>query len=174
MRSTALAMGLLASTILASAVSAQSMNNATPPGAAPRAVVANKVFSDQWRASKLMGLDIYNEQNEKLGDIDEIIVDKTGKVDSVIIGVGGFLGVGTREIKVTMDKLQFVNEPVAKSTASSAGTTTMASNAPATAPATSSTTSASSTPSKQWYPDHAVLSGASKDQLKAMPEFKYD
>ena len=145
-------------------------NTATPPGAAPRAVVANKVFSDHWRASKLMGLDIYNEQNEKLGDIDEIIVDKTGKIDGVIIGVGGFLGVGTREIKVTMDKLQFVNEPVAKSTASSAGTTTTASNAPAT----STTTSSSSTPSKQWYPDHAVLSGASKDQLKTMPEFKYD
>jgi sporulation protein YlmC with PRC-barrel domain len=169
MRSTALAMGLLASTILVSGASAQ-MNNASPPGAAPRAAVANKVFSDQWRASKLMGLDIYNEQNEKLGDIDEIILDKTGKVDSVIIGVGGFLGVGTREIKVSMDKLQFVNEPVAKSTASSAGTTTTASNTATMAPAAST----SSTPSKQWYPDHAVMSGASKDQLKTMPEFKYD
>ena len=121
MRSKALAMGLLASSILVSAASAQQMNNtSSPPGATPRAttMTTTKVFSDQWRTSKLMGLDIYNEQNEKLGDISEIILDKTGKVDSVIIGVGGFLGVGTREIKVTMDKLKFVNEPVPSSSAS--------------------------------------------------------
>ena len=177
MRSKALAMGLLASSILVSAASAQQMNNtSSPPGATPRAttMTTTKVFSDQWRTSKLMGLDIYNEQNEKLGDISEIILDKTGKVDSVIIGVGGFLGVGTREIKVTMDKLKFVNEPVPSSSASSSSTTTTtAANTPATA-TDSRPASASSAPSKQWYPDHAVLSGASKDQLKSMPEFKYD
>ena len=38
-----------------------------------------------------------------------------------------------------------------------------------TAPSTTSTTS-----DHRWYPDHAILSGASKDQLKSMPQFKYN
>jgi sporulation protein YlmC with PRC-barrel domain len=171
MRSSVLVMGLLASSIFVSAASAQQMNNTAPPGAAPRAVAA-KVYSDHWRASKLMGLDIYNDQNEKLGDINEILLDKTGKVDSVIIGVGGFLGVGTRDIKVSLDQLKFVNEPV-RSASTTTTTTTTAANTPATT-TDSRPATVSSTPSKQWYPDHAVLSGASKDQLKSMPEFKYD
>jgi sporulation protein YlmC with PRC-barrel domain len=191
MRSTIIAIGLLASTALVSAASAQTPNNSTTssPSAASSATTAttsHKSYSDQWRASKLIGLDIYNEQNEKLGDISEILLDKTGKVDGVIIGVGGFLGVGTREIKVSMDKLKFVDEPVRTSSSSStrapgaasgtsAPTTTTASNTNATmSDARSSSSSTSSTTSKQWYPDHAVLSGASKDQLKSMPEFKYD
>lgn len=50
----------------------------------------------KWRASKLMELDVYNDANEKLGDINEIILDNTGKVAAVVIGVGGFLGMGER------------------------------------------------------------------------------
>jgi PRC-barrel domain len=52
---------------------------------------------DMWRSSKLVGLNVYNDQNEKLGDISEILLDKSGKVDGVIIGVGGFLGMGQHE-----------------------------------------------------------------------------
>jgi ribosomal 30S subunit maturation factor RimM len=47
---------------------------------------------DMWRSSKLIGLNVYNDQNEKLGDISEILLDKSGKVEGVVIGVGGFLG----------------------------------------------------------------------------------
>src|SRR5215204_2862930 len=63
-----------------------------------------------WRASKLVGLDVYNDQNEKLGDISEILMDKSGKVEGVIIGVGGFLGLGQNDIKVEMSKLKFVDD----------------------------------------------------------------
>ena len=51
-------------------------------------------------SSKLIGLNVYNEQNEKLGDINEILLDKSGKVEGVVIGVGGFLGMGEHDIKV--------------------------------------------------------------------------
>jgi sporulation protein YlmC with PRC-barrel domain len=70
-----------------------------------------------WRASKLVGLNVYNDQNEKLGDISEILLDKSGKVDGVVIGVGGFLGMGKHDILVKLDKLKFVNEPVKTSSA---------------------------------------------------------
>jgi sporulation protein YlmC with PRC-barrel domain len=190
MRATIIAIGLLASTALVSVASAQTTDNkatsSSPSAASSASTVTtdNKSYSDQWRASKLIGLDIYNEQNEKLGDISEILLDKTGKVDGVIIGVGGFLGVGTRDIKVSMDKLKFVDEPVRTSSSTrapgaasgSSAPTTTASNTNATMSdaCSSSSASTSSSTSKQWYPDHAILSGASKDQLKSMPEFKYN
>jgi hypothetical protein len=68
-----------------------------------------------------------------------------------------------------MEKLKFVNEPVR--TTSTTSTTTGSAARPATSPNT--TTSTSSTKSK-WYPDHAVLSGATKESLKSMAEFKFD
>ena len=48
----------------------------------------------EWRASKLAGVDVYNEANEKIGDINDVILDRSGKVANVILGVGGFLGLG--------------------------------------------------------------------------------
>jgi sporulation protein YlmC with PRC-barrel domain len=142
----------------------------------PSGAAANKLMlKGNWRASKLMGLDVYNEGNEKLGDVNEIILDKSGKVAAVVIGVGGFLGMGEHDIAVSMDKLKFVEEPVrtsstapatAKDTAPATKTTTGTANAPST------TTTARTTTANDWVPDHAVMS-ATKDQLKAMPQFKY-
>src|SRR5476651_2034842 len=51
----------------------------------------------EWRSSKLIGVDVYNDANEKIGAIDELIVDKSSKVENVILGVGGFLGMGDRK-----------------------------------------------------------------------------
>ena len=130
-----------------------------------------------WRASKLVGLNVYNDQNEKLGDISEILLDKSGKVDGVVIGVGGFLGMGKHDILVQLDKLKFVNEPVKTTSASPSGTTGAGGaggsmSRPATSPSASASASASKT--SKWYPDHAVMSGATKESLKSMAEFKFD
>jgi hypothetical protein len=72
-----------------------------------------------------------------------------------------------------------VNEPVATAVSSTGGSSGMKSTSTpsgmTTGAATTGAAPAAATPAKAnpWYPDHAVLSGASKDQLKAMPEFKY-
>jgi sporulation protein YlmC with PRC-barrel domain len=176
--------GLLSSVVIVSAFAqssppapsappAQSPPMATPAPASKPAdtAAATKPASQsgQWRASKLVGLNVYNDQNEKLGDISEILLDKSGKVEGVIIGVGGFLGMGQRDIKVEMSKLKFVDEPVKSS--STTTTTTSTTGTGSSRPATTTTTTSSD---KKWYPDHAVLSGATKDQLKTMPEFKYN
>src|SRR5690242_6122742 len=122
-----------------------------------------------WRSSKLIGLNVYNDKNEKLGDISEVLVDKSGKVDGVVIGVGGFLGMGQHDIKVDMSKLKFVDEPARTTSTATTGSATAAKsdNRPAA-------TTAASTNKNKWYPDHAVLSGATKDSLKNTPEFKFD
>src|ERR1700755_184541 len=80
---------------------------ATPPGSHTK-----MMLKGNWRASKLMGLDVYNEANEKIGDINELILDKNGKINAVVIGVGGFLGMGEHDIAVSMDKLKFKEEAV--------------------------------------------------------------
>src|SRR5437868_4106857 len=170
MRSKLLIGGLLASVMIIPAL-AQSNPPApaTKPAPAPAATTstAPQARSDVWRASKLIGVNVYNDNNEKLGDISEILLDKSGKVDGVVIGVGGFLGMGQHDIKVELSKLKFVDEPVKTSSTSSSSTT--GANRQISTPAT--TTSSSD---KKWYPDHAILSGASKDQLKSMPQFKYN
>jgi sporulation protein YlmC with PRC-barrel domain len=150
----------LATTALSSTAFAQ---NATPAG--------------EWRASKLIGLNIYNEQNEKLGDINEILVDKAGKVDGVVIGVGGFLGMGEHDIKVSMDKLQFSYDAPRGSTAASSSSARPTNSSSTASNADTKSTSAASnttTTTHKWYPDHAVLPDATKEKLKSMPQFKYD
>lgn len=123
---------------------AMAQNTAATPSAAAAPVTA----SGQWRASKLAGVNVYNEQNEKIGDINDIIIDSSGKVDGAVVSVGGFLGMGEHDVKIPLSQIKFSNE---------AGKTT---------------TGSTSSGSKQWYPDRAVVN-ATKDQLKAMAEFKY-
>jgi len=46
---------------------------------------------------------------KKSADISELLVDQTGKIQTAILGVGGFLGVGERLVSVNFDQLKFVN-----------------------------------------------------------------
>lgn len=167
------------------AQTAQTAQPAAPAASSTDSAGTKMMLKGKWRASKLMGLDVYNDANEKLGDVNELIVDKDGKVSAVVIGVGGFLGMGEHDIAVTMDKLKFVETPVRTSSTTPATTReTTTSTAPAgtvrdtttgaaTAPATTtSTTTTRTANANDWTPDHAVMSGT-KDQLKAMPQFKY-
>jgi predicted outer membrane protein/sporulation protein YlmC with PRC-barrel domain len=147
----------------------------------------------QWRASKLTGLNVYNTNDEKIGDISELIVDISGKIQAVIIGVGGFLGLGERDVAIPFDQIKFVNEPRASAAASNtgtAGTTATTTGTPAapanpnmatnnatannpTPPATTGTT-ANRDNANRSAPDHAMLTvNMTKDQLKVAPEFKY-
>lgn len=59
------------------------------------------------RASKLIGAAVRNDANESIGDINEIILDKDGKVAAVVVGVGGFLGMGEREVALEFKSLRF-------------------------------------------------------------------
>jgi sporulation protein YlmC with PRC-barrel domain len=153
--------GLVSSALLATVAFAQ-----TPTATGDRANMAPAAASDtssfqgNWRASKVVGLSVYNDANESLGSINDLLTDKNGNIKAVIIGVGGFLGVGEHLVAIPFEKVKFVNEPVAY-TGAAAGPNATTNPAPATA----------SKPNP-WYPDHAMIS-ATKDELKAMPEFKY-
>jgi sporulation protein YlmC with PRC-barrel domain len=168
--------GLVGTALLATAAFAQ-----TPSATTDRATTAATSAAStqgQWRSSKVVGLNVYNDSNENLGAINELLLDKSGKIEAVVIGVGGFLGVGERYVSVPFDKIKWVNEPVSSASASNrqapAGTssTTTTTTTTTTGSASGSTGMSSGSSSHQWYPDHAVLS-TTKDELKALPEFKY-
>jgi len=152
------------------AQSAQPADRVAPTAATNTATGSKMMLKGNWRASKLMGLDVYNEANEKLGDINELILDKDGKINAVVIGVGGFLGMGEHDIAVSMNKLKFVEEPVRTSSTAPATATRDTTTGAGTAPANSTT--ARTAIANDWIPDHAVMNG-NKEQLKAMPQFKY-
>jgi hypothetical protein len=158
--------GLLAAALLSTAVIAQT----NPPATAPSATTATTVAkTTHWRSSKLIGVNIYNEKNEKLGDINEILLGPAGKVIGYVIGVGGFLGMGEHDILVEPSKIKFVNEAV-RTTATTDKKTT--GTAPTNTRPVSNTSGAARSANEQWYPDHGVMN-ASKDELKQMKEFKY-
>ncbi|MGM4902074.1 PRC-barrel domain-containing protein [Tardiphaga sp. 866_E4_N2_1] len=161
-----LAVALLGTTVIGSAAFAQSTQpvDRAAPAATAQPADAKMALKGNWRASKLMGLNVYNEANEKLGDINELLVDKSGNVRAVVIGIGGFLGMGEHDIAVSMDKLKFIEEPVRTSSSS----TSTASRDTTTGAASSTTANRNN----DWVPDHAVMSG-NKEQLKALPQFKY-
>jgi sporulation protein YlmC with PRC-barrel domain len=168
---------LIAAALLSAAVfSAPAYAQTAQPTdrAAPAATAAGSqekmMLKGNWRASKLMGLDVYNDANDKLGEINELILDKNGKVNAVVIGVGGFLGMGEHDIAVSMDKLKFVEEPMRTSSTAPATTTRETTTKETTTGAATTTTTTAD--ANDWTPDHAVMSGT-KEQLKAMPQFKY-
>jgi sporulation protein YlmC with PRC-barrel domain len=165
------AAALLGVTALSGSAYAQTAQPAdrTTPAVTTSKNADKLMLKGQWRASKLMGLNVYNDANEKLGDINELILDKDGKVSAVVIGVGGFLGMGEHDIAVSMDKLKFKEEAVRMSATTTSTTTRENTTGAATTTAPARTTTANA---NDWTPDHAVMS-ATKDQLKALPQFKY-
>jgi len=160
--------GVAASALLATVAFAQTPTTSSDRAMAPAASMSNASHQGEWRTSKVVGLNVYNDNNESVGTINDLLADKSGNIKAVVLGVGGLLGVGEHLVAVSFDKLKFVDTPVPSTTTSS--TETRPASTTTTGAAT--TSSASSTKSNPWYPDHAVFN-ATKDQLKAMPEFSY-
>jgi ribosomal 30S subunit maturation factor RimM len=100
---------------IASMTGAASAQTATNQEASTASATTHK--EGEWRASKLVHVDVYNEANEKIGDINDVILDRSGKVAKVILGVGGVLGLGERYVAIAFDKLKWVDQPVTSTTA---------------------------------------------------------
>lgn len=155
---------------------------------------------DMWRASKLVGVNIYGPDHKKVGDISDVLTGKDGKIGYVVIGVGGFLGIGQKDVAIPFDKVTFSQDPMpgaagapdasgstatgaapantgmAPNTNTGVGTPPAATGAgtgamPAPANSTSSATPAAMARSTA-YPDHGMID-YSADQLKSAPTFAY-
>jgi hypothetical protein len=60
-----------------------------------------------FRASKIIGATIVNDADEKIGNVDDLIVNRADRVPYAIVSVGGFLGMGEKLVAVPMGSLEF-------------------------------------------------------------------
>jgi hypothetical protein len=91
----------------------------TPPaaGEAPADVAKSDATylteqaSDQIAASTYMGQTVYNAGDESIGEINDLIIKKDGAVEAAVIGVGGFLGLGEKNVAVPFDRIAIAEQP---------------------------------------------------------------
>ena len=62
------------------------------------------------RSEELVGTTVYGANDENVGEIGDVVLSTDGKVNSIIIDVGGFLGIGEKEVAVGMDNLAFMTD----------------------------------------------------------------
>ena len=177
----AIATALLSTTALAQSPpatkdTAPAAQSSSTPRAETPAKPEQTQSANEWRSSKVVGLYVYNDANERLGSISELLMDSSGKVAKAVIGVGGFLGIGESNIAVNFDQLKFVNEPMRTSSTATPSTGTTGSGSGSSGSGTvgtsASTTPATTASKPSINPDHAKL-GMTKEQLKDLPQFKF-
>ena len=148
------------------AMPAAAQTAATPTGNTGTAATTYQMKAGEWRASKVQGVNVYNTNDEKIGDVKELLLSRDGKIEAVVVGVGGFLGMGEHDVALPFDQVQWIDQPRETRTTTSSGSS--AAPATGTTPATNARDNAS-----RWYPDHAVVN-MTKDQLKSTPEVRWD
>jgi len=106
--------------------------------------------ADQWVFTKFRGTDVLGPDNTSIGSVNDLLFDGTGKIIGMVIGVGGFLGIGTKNVAIDMSALNAV-------------------------PADSGSNDTYKTPAGNANdPSNVKLKVAwTKDQLKDAPDFQY-
>ena len=99
---TAVLMGVLL-IVAGGNVSAQIAGSTTPG----MSVEELQTIARGWSATKqILGKPVYNDKNEKVGDVDDLIIAPDSASSYAIIGVGGFLGLGERQVAVPANHLK--------------------------------------------------------------------
>ena len=65
-----------------------------------------------YRSSKIVGSPVVNDANEKIGDVDDLLVEPSDKVLFAVLSVGGFLGMGERLVVVPFSSLRIAGNRV--------------------------------------------------------------
>jgi len=67
------------------------------------------IQSDQIRASKMIGSSVYDVQNRDIGKVQDVILDRDGRVAAVVVDVGTFLGMGGKDVAVQLSDIKSDN-----------------------------------------------------------------
>jgi len=128
--------------------------SAAKPEAVPHdtAKFISSQSQDQWVFSKFKGSDVLGPDDAHIGSVNDMLFDKNGKVLGLIVGVGGFLGIGEKNVAIDMS----ASQPVPASTGSS------------------TTSGGSAITTRSDDPTMTKLKVTwTKDQLKNAPDFQY-
>lgn len=85
------------------------MNSASRPHTAALDFVARQ-SPQEIHASELIGKSVYGANGSSIGDINNVVLSENGEIAAVVIGVGGFLGIGEKNVGVKFSALSFVPE----------------------------------------------------------------
>ena len=66
--------------------------------------------AEELRTSKLAGSKVYNNANENIGSIEDIVLKPDGSMDEVVLSVGGFLGMGDKYVAVPFSDLKITRD----------------------------------------------------------------
>ena len=103
---------LAAAVILASA--AVFAQTAPPPGTRADTAFVTVQPQGQWLASRFVGQAVSNQAGQNIGDINDLLFDKTGRISTAVIGVGGFLGIGEKSVAIPFGSLAFTADATGK------------------------------------------------------------
>jgi len=163
-------------------------------GGAMQGQFMTKMETNQMMASDLIGTRVISANNESIGDINDVILDRNGQVMAAVIGVGGFLGIGEKDVAVPFRSLEFMNAQqvqamsnnasgnnaggnnVATTGSTTAGNTTATGSGTAGSGAAGSgnmTAGNTSSSSNQNQPERVMLR-MTKAELQAAPAFNED
>ena len=87
--------------------SSSSTTNAASASASSAKFI-NSQRQDQYLASKFKGTDVVGSDDQKIGDVTDILFDKDGKIEAYVVGVGGFLGIGSKDVALAPSAFQVV------------------------------------------------------------------
>jgi putative membrane protein len=117
--------------------------------------------------SDLRGTAVYGSNNEKVGNVSEIVLSRDGQLVALVVGVGGFLGIGEKDVAIPFKALEITT--AAETTGTGA---TQSQTQKQTTPQRGQQQSASGTSQAPAKPDRIVLRGMSKQDLEKAPKFE--
>ncbi len=130
----------------------------TAPSTSTATTEVPKAAGEEHLASDIIGSTVYSPSGDNIGDVNDMVVQSGGQVPIVVIGVGGFLGMGEKNVGIEMSRLRFEKAPVA---------TTTSTDTSSTSTSTATTPPPSTSSSSNWR----IVLDATADELKAMPDF---
>ncbi len=78
--------------------------------ALPAYAADNTQTAEEYRTSKIVGSKVYNDANENIGSVEDIILKSDGSMDEVILSVGGFLGIADKYVAVPFSDLKVTRD----------------------------------------------------------------
>jgi sporulation protein YlmC with PRC-barrel domain len=128
----------------------------TAPSTSQTTATANMPAGEEHLASEIIGATVYSPSGDNVGDINDLVVGADGKISMAVIGVGGFLGMGEKDVGIEMSRLRFEKAPAPSATDTSSTTTT-----------TTATTPPAASEADNWR----IVLDTTAEELKSMPDF---
>ncbi|MCO6185859.1 PRC-barrel domain-containing protein [Rhizobium sp. L1K21] len=108
---TALGVVLVASSASAAMLSADTTYQTQPGDINASQFIGSRIYATENEVSTDTAMNAGDEKNwDDVGEVNDVIMNKDGEVEAVVIGVGGFIGIGEKDVAVSMKDLNFVSD----------------------------------------------------------------